>query len=363
MPMLGELWIQGVRNLAEGRLEPGAGLNVLVGPNGSGKTSLLEACHILGLGRSFRTPRLGRVAHSGGSQFSVAGNLVDSHRVRSRVAVEWSGERRSRLNGQWLDGHWEIARRMPVVAVHADSFDLLVGAPEERRRLLDWGGFYLHPEFPAEWKAWRRAHEQRNAALRNHDEGSAKRFERFAATSGERLTGMRSRFVTSLDASLRNPFMADVKSGLQGDIEIGFRQGWPEGETLAEAYDRSRASDLERGFGQTGPQKADIEIRLAGRAIRDASRGEQKRVLNALVVSQGNALVSNAPGEVSPVLLLDDAVAEMDQFGLTGMMSMITKLGWQCLVTSVDQGWATAVASDRSDTRMFHVEHGVVTPA
>lgn len=342
-------------------MEPGPGLSVVVGPNGSGKTSLLEACHILGLGRSFRTHRLGRVVSSGRSTFAIAADLFDSHQMRSRVAVEWSGERRSRLDGRWIEGHWEIARRLPVVSVHADSFELLVGAPEERRRLLDWGGFYLHPDFPGEWKAWRRAHDQRNAALRQHDEGSARRFESVAATAGERLSGMRARFVRSLDQALRDPSMDDVMSGLLGEIEVSFRQGWPEGETLAEAYRRSRSSDLERGFGQTGPQKADIEIRVGGRAVRETSRGEQKRVLNALVVSQGKALLSQVPGGITPLLLLDDVVAEMDDVGLVGIMNMVATLGWQCLVTTVDQTWASAIAAQRSDTRMFHVEHGMIT--
>ncbi len=355
--------MQGVRNLAECQLEPGLGLNVIVGPNGSGKTSILEAFHILGLGRSFRTNRLGRVVCADRAGFSIAGDLMDSHHERSRVGVEWSGERRSRLNGQWLDGHWEIARRLPILAVHADSFASLVGPPEERRRLLDWGGFHLHKDFPTEWKTWRRAHEQRNAALRNHEEASAKRFEFLAAKSGERLSEMRARFVASLEESLRHPTLRDLKSGLNGEIQIRFRQGWPESETLAEAYGRSRVSDLERGFGQTGPQKADLEIRVGERSIRDMSRGEQKRVLNALVVSQGNVLESRAPGETSPILLLDDAVAEMDEPGLAGIMNIVKGSGWQCLVTTVDCDWALHIATTRDDSRVFHVKHGVVTVA
>ncbi len=358
--MLTELWSQGVRNLAEMRLRPGPGLNLFVGANGSGKTSLLESCHVLGLGRSFRTHRLARVACTGRSEFAVAADLQDLHHGRSRIAVEWAGQRRSRLNGQWIEGHWEIVRRFPVVAVHAGSFDLLTGAPEERRRLLDWGGFYGDAGFASTWQGWRRAHEQRNAALRQRDDNAAARFERVAAEFGTLLSGMREQFARRLSECLRSEETAALRRGLDGEIVVGYRQGWPEDESLRDAYGRSRASDLERGFGQLGPQKADLEIRVGGRSIREASRGEQKRVLNALVISQGLVQVECSPGGLTPLLLLDDAVAEMDESGVGGIMEAVSALGWQCLATTVDQEWATGVAGSQSGTKMFHVKHGEV---
>lgn len=358
-----ELWWRGVRNLVEGQIRLGAGLNLVVGPNGSGKTSLLEACHILGLGRSFRAHRLARVVQTGRTDLAIAGKVVDSHDGRARVAVEWTGQRRSRLNGEWIDGHWEVARRLPVVAVHADSFALLSGAPEERRRLLDWGAFYSDAAFPEQWQQWRRAHEQRNAALRRGDETGARHFEVVAAAAGARLTVMRARFVDRLAEQLGGAATATLRRGLEGDLEICFRQGWPEGEPLMEAYSRGRNSDLERGFGQMGPQKADLDLRVAGRLVREASRGEQKRVLNALMVAQGLVLVGDGSGGQGPLVLLDDAVAEMDAPGLGGIMSAVQDRGWQCVATTVDQGWARSMASGQGNATMFHVKHGVVDTA
>jgi len=360
--MLLDLWTRNLRNLREDRFELGDGLNLFVGTNGSGKTSLLEACHVLARGRSFRTHRLARAVRNGESSFAVAGQLFDPHHGRSRVAVEWEGERRSRLEGQWLDGHWEIVRRMPLVAVHADSFEILTGPPDERRRLLDWGAFYVESGFARSWQTWRRAHEQRNAALRQGDAGLAIRFEAVAAEAGTHLSGMRARFVEALGRHLNGEVTQALREGLEGRIEVGYRQGWPEYEGLDEAYARSRPSDLERGFGQLGPQKADVEFRISGHPAREASRGEQKRALNALVVAQGQVLME-APdtGSVLPILLLDDAVAEMDAPGVGGIMTVVRELGWQCLSTTVDQGWAELAAARQRDSRMFHVKHGKIS--
>jgi DNA replication and repair protein RecF len=358
--MLLDLWTRNLRNLEEDRFELGEGVNLFVGTNGSGKTSLLEACHVLARGRSFRTHRLARVVRNGESGFAVAGQLLDAHHGRSRAAVEWIGERRSRLDGQWLEGHWEIVRRMPLVAVHADSFEILTGVPEERRRLLDWGAFYVGSAFARDWQTWRRAHEQRNAALRHGDEGLAIRFEAVAAEAGTSLSGMRATFVEALDRHLNGEVTLALREGLQGKIEVAYRQGWPEHEGLAEAYARSRASDLDRGFGQVGPQKADLEFRISGRPAREASRGEQKRALNALVVAQGQVLMGVSNASVLPILLLDDAVAEMDAAGVGGIMAVVRELGWQCLVTTVDQSWAEQAAARQPGSRMFHVKHGEV---
>ncbi|AGA35439.1 DNA recombination and repair protein RecF [Thioalkalivibrio nitratireducens DSM 14787] len=358
--MLVELWTRDVRNLQETRIRFGNELNLIVGANGSGKTSLLEACHVLALGRSFRTHRLARVARSGFGAFSVAGELWDSIHGRSWAGVEWKGQRRSRLNGQWLEGHWEIARRMPLLSVHAGSFELLAGAPEERRRLLDWGSFYLHADFVQQWMTWRRAHEQRNAALRQQDTRTAARFEAIAADAGTRLTEMRAAVVAQLRHHLADAASCGLRQGLAGAIELTFRQGWPENETLSDAYARSRSSDLERGFGQSGPQKADLEIRVGGRLIREASRGEQKRVLNVLVIAQGLLLVGIGPGGAAPLLLLDDAVAEMDEAGLGGLMDAIAVLQWQCLATTVDLKWALRTASRYRGAEMFHVKQGTL---
>jgi DNA replication and repair protein RecF len=172
---------------------------------------------------------------------------------------------------------------------------------------------------------------------------------------------MRAMFVAALGRHLDGEATAELRQGLEGRIEVGYRQGWPDREALGEAYARSRPSDLERGFGQVGPQKADVEFRISGRPAREASRGEQKRALNALVVAQGLVLMGASEASVLPILLLDDAVAEMDARGLGGIMASVRTLGWQCLTTTVDRGWAEEAAAGQEGSRMFHVKQGAIT--
>lgn len=357
--MLLEFWSRDFRNLEEQPVFPGPGLNLFAGANGAGKTSILEACHVLGRGRSFRTHRLARVCREGTSTFLVGAEVDVPNEGRSRAGVEWSGERRSRLNGQWLDAHWEVARRLPVLSIHSGSFELLTGIPEERRRLLDWCSFFLDVEFPKVWKIWRRAHEQHNAALKMGDRRLIERFEDIAAEAGAALGRIRERCVMVLAERLKGSTVSEICSDLEGEVEIEYRQGWPAHEELGETYRRNRAKDLERGFTQSGPQKGDLDIRVGGRAGRDVSRGEQKRVVTALVIAQG-LLLGRVSGRVTPLLLVDDLLAEMDSTGVGGVMNVVAGLGWQTLATTVDLGWARSEFESRAGARLFHVEHGKV---
>lgn len=357
--MLEALWWKGVRNLAEQTFEPGEGINRLVGPNGAGKTSVLEACHILAAGRSFRTPQLRRVVTSGETRLWIGGRVRDRQGSEHRLGVSWEGSRRSRLDGRWMEGHASVAEWLPVRVLHAGSFDLLTGSPEERRRLLDWGCFHSVAGYRRHWQQWRRAHEQRNAALRKGNRRAAREFERPLVEAGEIITDARAAYIDRWQASTAKAAQ-DFGFGqrLEG-FQLRVRVGWDRERSLTDALDRSRASDEERGFGQVGPQRADIELRFEGRPAAEASRGEQKRLITALTGGQAEMLEREAGR--APVVLLDDVVSELDVEAVEGLMRGLVQSGWQVLVTAVDP--VIPGLDGAQATRLFHVEHGVVTAA
>ncbi|WP_081616917.1 MULTISPECIES: DNA replication/repair protein RecF [unclassified Thioalkalivibrio] len=356
--MLEALWWRGVRNLSEQTFEPGKGINRLVGPNGAGKTSVLEACHVLAAGRSFRTPQLRRVVRSGEKGLWIGGRVRDLHGGEHRLGVSWEGTRRSRLDGRWMEGHASVAEWLPVRVLHAGSFDLLTGSPEERRRLLDWGCFHSVRGYRWHWQQWRRAHEQRNAALRKGDRRAAREFERPLVDAGENITQARQAYIDRWEINTSEAARVFGFSQRLGDFQVHLRVGWDRDRSLSEAIARSRDSDEERGFGQVGPQRADIDLRFDGRVAAEASRGEQKRLITALTGGQARMLEREAGR--APVVLLDDVVSELDVAAVEGLMSGLLEFGWQVLVTTVEPH-IPGLEGGRT-TRLFHVEHGVVTP-
>ncbi|MGM0552349.1 MAG: DNA replication/repair protein RecF [Pseudomonadota bacterium] len=355
--MIETLWWKGVRNLVAETLELGPGIHRLSGPNGAGKTSVLEAVHILAAGRSFRTGQLRRVVNSAEESLWVGGLITDrggSH----RLGVVWDGSRRSRLDGRWMEGHAAVAEWLPVRVLHAGSFELLTGAPDERRRLLDWGCFHAVAEYRSQWQRWRRAHDQRNAALRRADREAARGFERPWLEAGEALDAARRWYVEVWQRRSHEAAEMFGFEGRLGGLGVSLRSGWGRGSTLAEALDRGRASDEERGFAQVGPQRADIDIRLDGRPAAEASRGEQKRIVTALM--GGQAMMLEAETGRGPVMLLDDLVSEMDVNAVEGLVAGLGRTGWQTLVTSVSE--KIPGLERECEGRLFHVKHGRVEP-
>lgn len=136
------LRISQLRNIRQAELELRR-VNLLCGPNGSGKTSVLEAVFVLGSGRSFRATRLDPVIHHEARQCTVFASLLGEEEGAGPVAIGVSRDRDGsfvgRIQGQAIRSSAELARRLPLQLINSDTFALLEGGPKVRRQFLDWG--------------------------------------------------------------------------------------------------------------------------------------------------------------------------------------------------------------------------------
>ncbi|MGV6806376.1 MAG: AAA family ATPase, partial [bacterium] len=118
--------VRGVRNLESAVLEPGPHLNLVYGDNGSGKTSLLEAIYLLGRGRSFRSPHINTLVTNGLRKLTVFGEVgsgeADSASTRLGVERDLGGQFRFRIDGVASHSASDLALRLPVIVINAESF-------------------------------------------------------------------------------------------------------------------------------------------------------------------------------------------------------------------------------------------------
>lgn len=352
--------VRDIRLIRAAALEPGPGVNILLGPNAAGKTSLLEAIHVLATGRSFAASRTARVVRVGGGPLRVVGRVQrgdDGTIHRLGIERASSGPATMRVDGRPAERVAELARLLPVIAIHPQSHELIMGGPGERRRLLDLGLFHVEHRFHDLWQRYRRALSQRNVLLRKRvRESELAPWEMELARTGEQLDDFRRRYVDSLAEAV-----SALAPGLFSNavtLEIEYRRGWPESESLIDALVRLRSRDLEQRVTGIGPHRADLVLRIDGRDVRQRiSRGQQKLLVYLLRLAQARQLA--AAGDGTCVLLLDDLPAELDAERRDRVMAAAVSVGAQCFVTALEKG-SVPVPQDVA-CNMFHVEQGEVS--
>ncbi len=307
--MLAHLAARDFRNLEPLSWRPSRGTHLLLGGNGAGKTSLLEAIYVLATTRSFRALQIGDCARHGIGSFHVQGE-VETDR-RSTLEVGWmDGQRMRALNGKVtpLAEHLAV---LPVVAwTAAAEAEVLVGAPKARRRFMDRGVVGIRPTALEVLGRYREALRQKRGLLLGDGAGVEIWNEMLAATAAD-VIAQRHRYVELLKARLSGVIES---SGLPfPPIELHYRPS-PlnalEGrEVIAAALERLADRERRRQIPLLGPHRDELEILWGGHEIRRvASAGERKALSLLLVAAHGQVM---AEAERPPLYLLDDMDAEL----------------------------------------------------
>jgi DNA replication and repair protein RecF len=347
---LARLEIDEFRCLERARLQFDPHYNLFVGPNASGKTSLLEAIFFLGRGRSFRTRRLDRLVRQGQEGFRLVGWVEAEGRTTvlgiggSRAATE------IRIGGAPAAGAGALATHFPPQIIDPEIHKLLEEGPQRRRRFLDWGVFHVEHTFLEVWQRYHRALRQRNAALKpgSDPRGSAV-WDPELLAAGLRLDDMRRRYLATLA-----PILALYgRRLLDLEVTLAYQPGWAQGHTFEEALALSAERDRRYGVTHVGVHRGDVSVRVEGHLARErVSRGQQKLLAAALTLAQLAVQEARAPG--SGALLLDDPAAELDGERLERLLGLVRELNVQLFVTALRPD----LPGLGSPGRMFHVEQG-----
>jgi DNA replication and repair protein RecF len=345
---LAELRITNLRCIESAELTFSPDFNLIVGENGAGKTSILEAIFLLGRGRSFRTRNSEKLIRHGNNCLTVFGATNDTPRAVAGVEVTREGTR-ARINGKDADSLLALSGVLPVQSIDPEIHKLIDQGPERRRRWLDWLVFHVEPSFVSHWVRYQRALRQRNAALKLG--GDTAVWDPALVEHGSAMTDARRKALDRLQDYLQALF--GTFSGLE--ISVGFFAGWRQEQTLADALQESTTRDRERGITSTGPHRADVILRTKGRSARETlSRGQQKLTAVAMIVSQLKMLSTELG--MSAVLLLDDPAAELDEKNLQRLLQELTALQCQMIATSL----RAEIPFFQSPKSTFHVEQGRV---
>ena len=348
------------RNFRDAEIRPGPGVNLITGPNGSGKTSLIEAVGFLSNGRSFRTPLVQRVVSYGCESLTVYAELCSGD-DRKRIGISRGKSRATeiRINGESVRRLAELSRELPLQILNPESMSLLGdGGPELRRSFIDWGCFFSDESFFGNWARFRNVLKQRNAALRTAGSyQSVAYWDRELVRYSEAVSEVRERYCSAIRDDLMrylSEFLPDFT------FSIDYYRGWERDADLAGLLERSFPRDREAGYTMSGAQRADLRIKADGIPARDIlSRGQLKLAVCAMKLSQGLHLEQSSGRPCT--FLIDDFASELDAARRRLLSEKLSGVRGQIFVTAVDDSAEEFSGIAGGALKRFQIRDGIIT--
>lgn len=360
---LTRLDLRNVRNLQTVSLRPGPGLNLLLGNNGAGKTSVLEGLHLMAYGRSFRGRVRDGLIRRGAEALEVYAEWqdeVDPDAQTRRAGLRHTGQDwTGRLDGADVAQLGELCAALMVVTFEPGSHALVSGSSEVRRRFLDWGLFHVEQDFLPQWRRYARALRQRNALLKSGAGGpQLDAWDAELSEAAAPLDVRREAYLQRLQRSIQS-VASDIAPAL-GTPELVFLPGWRRQDlSLSDALLVARDRDRAAGYTSVGPHRADWRIRFEDRPEQALlSRGQAKQSALCCLLAQAQDCAERFGGSW-PVIALDDLASELDRHHQHQLLAYLYRANAQVLISGTERAehWNDALL-DGAVT--FHVEQGEV---
>lgn len=327
-----DIRLQNFRSYTDDSIELSPGVNIIVGPNASGKTNLLEAIMVLSLGKSYR------VKDSDLIQFDAPWSRLDGHSTSGIRTIKLINEldklKKELIVDEQVIKKITLNKQIKVVLFEPNHLQLLIGSPDLRREYLDDLLEQFNVGYDILRKHYKRALQQRNFVLKNG--GGADRlfvWNLRLSDLGGQIALLRQGLIDRINNEISNIYKS---MGGHGKVEVIYESscaGDNYSTKLLHKLEASQQIDERRGFTGHGPHRDDMVIKLGGHpAGVTASRGEMRTILLALKVIELKLLEEDSG--TKPILLMDDVFSELDGSRRKALTESIK--GYQTFITTTD---------------------------
>ncbi len=395
--MIERLQVLNLRNLSQVDLQSAA-CNVFIGANGSGKTSLLEAIFLLSRGKSFRHHQPKRYIQHHQSTATVHARLTDS----STLAIQKQTDATTvlRLNQTTVYNQSLLTEQLPTLLIDPSTMDMLEQGSASRRQLLDWLVFHMKQGFHPQWVAYQRLLKQRNSLLKQHRQltqvqlAELKAWDKGLSNHAALIHHYRERIFTEWQPYFAESIVQLLPS-YAAHLSLSYNAGYDTTVALDVQLNERLEQDLQLGYTRIGNHRADVHVHwrssdapytkdtisevskeettyklpiLKEQAANVLSRGEKKLLITALRLSQLPLLLKatdsfndELKSSATPVVLLDDITAELDERAIEILLSTLAQLPCQVFMTSLTEEIGPLVHEYWTALNMFHVKQGVIS--
>jgi DNA replication and repair protein RecF len=329
--MITSLRLQNFRSYKDESFEFDPGVNIVVGPNGSGKTNLLEAVLVLARGGSYRVRDAELV------RFGQPWARLDGAFQKNTRAVKLEPLGKTFLIDEKPFKRLSLERTLPVVFFEPNHLQLMTRGPDQRREYFDDLLERSLPAYKSLLSSYKRTLAQRNALLKHKRTHAAQQL--FAwnirlSELGSQIALARQNLTDEINANLAKTYSQIAKR--KSRVEMKYDAQFPAGNYASRLLSKLEAGtslDFERGFTAYGPHREDFSFYLAGQvASQTASRGETRSLLLALKIFE-LGLIENARGQ-KPIFLLDDVFSELDGSRRQALVARLKN--HQTIITTTD---------------------------
>ncbi|MEM7569633.1 MAG: DNA replication/repair protein RecF [Pseudomonadota bacterium] len=345
---------------------------VLIGPNGIGKTNVLEAISFLGSGRGLRSATLQQPCRQPGEQaWAVAAQLSADDDVLADIGVGLDPASRSkrivRINGAAASGPMAVSEYLSLSWLTPAMDRLFLEGTTGRRRFLDRMVLALNPAHASAVSAYEKAMRQRNALLAQDtpaDQAWLSAIETQMAEHAAAIAASRLELLDQLTFAIEaQPESAFPKAliALEGAAEGAMAQDSASAveSMLCAQWQAGRARDAAAGRTLTGPHRTDLLVRHAAKdqPADQCSTGEQKALLVGLVLAHAH-MVEMLTGH-GPILLLDEVAAHLDPERRQALFERLSRQHGQSWITGTDKAFFSAF---EGRAQVFRISDGKIAP-
>ena len=309
---------------------------LIIGPNGSGKTSILEAINLLISRKSIRTRDLKECIKEGSEGFSLGLEIKNEDEV---LTIKAAKQVNKRVSIKTKLGNIPANKsNLPIIQfIQAKDLRMIEGETELRRDFFNKTMFHVEHSSKIDFKNYKKALNQRNISLkRKISERELKAWNEVLVETGSILAEKQKSFFEnvfkkSMEEKRKN---GDTKEAFLNRIKVAFNRGWPEGLSFSKALMESGEKDRALGYTSVGPHRLDFKYSINNKLAKSfLSRGQQKLLIILSFFRFNDILMAKNTAGV--VYLIDDVTSELDQDNLAIVLEQAVKLKAQLLITAI----------------------------
>lgn len=312
--MLKKLTLQNFRSHLETTVEFADSITLIHGPNGVGKTNIIEALYVLSQGKSFLTSRLIDTLNHDQNEFMIIRGETTDHVLEFIIDNRVTTRKLARLDGGKI-AIKNIISKIPVILFEPRILQLVTEEPAERRKYLDRVLCQLSPAYRDALRQYTRVLTQRNSLLKRIREQQVSvteldSWDSLLSEHARTIIQKRTEFFQELEVKKKDAI--DQLTDESVDISYHYEPSHKEPDLFLSGLSERRNEDISAGLTLRGPHRDDFVIQFNEREAKSfASRGQQRICVLALLLVEYALITELLPQD--PLLLCDDVLSELDQ--------------------------------------------------